>query len=305
MKRVVITGATSFLGRNVVQALLKENYVIHAFVRKNSPNLKYLPVDKRLHLIYGDLAEIEKIKAEVDCADIFIHFAWDGSGNIGRADPVIQENNISYAMRALAVADSLQCNAFIFPGSQAEYGIHTEKITEMTQCNPVSPYGRAKLRFGEEAVAYCKSTQMRFIHMRIFSIYGYGDRPGTLVDTCVRKFNNGELMEMGACSQIWNYLYIDDFATIVLKLIQSEKTEGIYNVAGEKSLVLKDYVMQIYEISNKSGRYSFENEIYKPEGVPNLAPDISKLRAALGTIKEISFSDGIREIMRKMKESNE
>ncbi len=298
MKNVIITGATSFLGREVVNGLLKREYRVYALVREHSPNLKKLPQNDRLVLISGSLDELDKIKNYTDSANVFLHFAWDGSGDAGRQNKEIQLKNTGYSMKALEIAQQLKCRQFIFPGSQAEYGICNTEITEETECCPISDYGKAKLKFSEEAFVFCKSVNMDFIHLRIFSVYGSGDRMGTLIDSCIRKFNQGETMKMGPCSQKWNYLYIEDFANIIMQLIEKHCPSGIYNVASHDTRTLKDFVKEVYELSNRSGSYSFGEEIAKPEGVPVLIPVINKLENVIGRYSFTTFNDGIKRTMR-------
>lgn len=300
MKTVVLTGATSFLGRNVVRGLLDSSYIVYAFVRKTSVNLQLLPKHPNLHLIYGDLDSIDCILSTVCRADIFLHFAWDGSGDLGRSDETVQKKNVNYAISALEIAEKLHCTMFVFPGSQAEYGIHSDCVNEESECIPISPYGKAKLQFGQWGQKYCEKKTIKFVHLRIYSIYGYGDRNGTLINACIHKFNQGGEMEMGACQQLWNYLYIDDFVHILLHLIESSKTEGIINIASAYTNILKDYVMKVYEVSNKLGTYSFKNTVEKPEGVPILNPDITKLKSIIGEYQEMPFKKGILHIMNKM-----
>lgn len=299
MRKVVITGGTSFLGRYVIQNLLENNYEVHALVRESSANLSKIEPHRNLHFIYGSLDEIETLEL-VGKADFFIHFAWDGSGKIGRADETVQNKNVDYAMRALMVSEKLQCHKFVFPGSQAEYGILHTEITEDSPCNPVSPYGKAKYNFGVKAEQYCMDKQLKFIHLRIFSVYGPGDREGTLVDACIRKFNSGEEQVLGPCQQYWNFLYISDFAEAIKALLEHECDTGIYNIAGEHTAILRQYVEQIYELSNQSGAYKFGEQINNPEGVPDLNPCIAKIIDSIGWKPQVSFSDGIELMMKEL-----
>lgn len=297
MQKVFITGATSFLGRNVVRHLLSKNFEVYAFVRKESASLKYLPKDDKLHLIYGSLDEIEIVLTEIASAEICLHFGWDGSGNIGRADKSIQEKNVDYSMRVLKVADKLGCKKFIFPGSQAEYGICHGSMSENMECNPVSEYGKAKLTFSGLAKAYCENKPISFIHLRIFSVYGSDDRDGTLIKSCVYKFNNGECMQLGPCNQMWNYLYISDFVEAVQCMVETPISSGIYNVGGNDSRILRDFVKEVYELSNKTGSYEFGLSAANPEGSPELNPDISKLTNTIDWYPKVLFKNGIKDMM--------
>ena len=199
-------------------------------------------------------------------------------------------------MRALKVADSLGCTQFVFSGSQAEYGKTIESISENTICNPVSEYGRAKLEFSCLAEEYCKNKKLNFIHMRIFSVFGAGDRFDTLVCSCVDKFNHGEVMHLGSCKQQWNYLYIDDFVNIVINLIEKQCKNGIYNIASSDTRVLREFVEEIYDLSNQTGTYIFGEYAKNPEGSPELRPDISKLIECIGDVEFTPFRQGIMRI---------
>ena len=304
MTKVVVTGATSFLGRNAVESLLNNGYEVYALVRKSSKNPLILKNDN-LNYIYSSLDEIESIYDHISQADIFIHFAWAGSGSVGRNTEDVQMSNIDYSLRALKLAIKLGCEKFIFPGSQAEYGKINGLISENTDCNPLSFYGKAKLEFSKKADSICLDENMDFIHLRIFSVYGYGDREGTLVDSCIKSFNAGKTMQLGPCRQNWNYLYIKDFANILLKLIEIDCPTGIYNIASPETRVLRDFVKIIYEKSNKTGNYEFEEKTDdNPEGSPELNPSIDKLKKYIKNYEFMPFSKGIKEITNKIRDEN-
>ena len=127
-----MTGATSFLGRNLVKTFIKKGYEVFALVRKNSASIHLLPEEnERFHLMYGSLENLTCIEDYIKEANYFVHFAWDGSGNAGRANYEIQSKNVWYSMEALKIADRLGCESFWFPGSQAEYGVKHENFAEI------------------------------------------------------------------------------------------------------------------------------------------------------------------------------
>lgn len=297
MKTIIMTGATSFLGRNVLKGLLENGYIIYALVRDSSPYICCLPSSSNLKLIYGTLDNLDNICDYVEKAECFIHFAWDGSGYNGRADKVIQQKNIEYSMNALKTAQKAGCEKFVFSGSQAEYGIIHDEIYEDMKCRPVSEYGKAKLRFSDMAKDICSQGKMKFIHLRIFSVYGIGDRDGTLVDSCIKKFNNGEQILLGPCVQDWNYLYVKDFVYMILKILESKTVHGIYNIASKDTRIMREFVKEIYALSNKSGTYRFSESVENPEGSPYLRPNTDKIMKLIGDYRMTSFLEGIKEVM--------
>ena len=299
MKTIVMTGATSFLGRNTMSGLAQEGYKVYAMVRKTSSALAQLPQSNNIHYIYADLEEFDRLCREVDKADVFIHFAWDGSGYAGRSDSSVQNRNIAYSMNALKISERLGCGSFIFSGSQAEYGHIQGRIAEDTVCSPVSAYGKAKLEFSRRAEEFSKVRGIHFVHLRIFSVYGWGDRASSLVSSCIRAFNTGESIRLGNCSQKWNYLYIYDFVNAIKRMMRRDAMEGIYNIAGVDTRPLKEFVEEIYSLSNRTGGYELGRAPANPEGSPALDPELGKIRNLLGWRPEIKFSEGVSQIMRE------
>lgn len=300
MKTVVLTGATSFLGRNLLKGLLKNDYKVYALVRHDSPTVNKIPQDGNLKIIYGSLENLEIINDYVGEADYFIHFAWEGADSLGRENAAMQRRNIQYSLKTLQIAYNLGCKAFFFSGSQAEYGSKKNKIYELDECMPISEYGKAKLEFSKRAMEICNEKRIKFIHLRIFSVYGPGDRGGTLVNSCIKKFNTGEFMMLGPCIQKWNFLYIKDFVHIMLNFLKNDCESAIYNIASYDTRILKEFVLEIYEASNKTGSYEFGDVLQNPEGSPSLDPDVGRMLAVTGDIELTSFKSGIEETMKNI-----
>ena len=282
--RAVVTGAGSFLGGHTVKAL-KE---------------KGLEVTELRHSFEE---EPEKLPAAID---IWIHFAWAGRGPEGRADKDIQAYNIGMSMAALKKAQELSVKAFIFAGSQAEYGPQrTVPIREDSMCRPVSEYGRAKSAFAGLAREWVRSFnedggELSFLHLRIFSVYGGGDRADSLVSSALRSFSEGRDMELSDCSQLWNYMYIRDAAEAISHLSMLPfgalpEYEAV-NVASGDTRSLRSYIEELKAITGSSSELCFGTRSQNAEGACDLDPDISRLRS-LGFTERYSFSEGIREML--------
>ena len=247
-----------------------------------------------------------RLKEEPECrgADIFLHFGWDGIGSAGRNDREIQKQNLVHSMQAVRTAAALGCGRFLFSGSQAEYGIHRHMMSESSNCSPVSEYGKAKLEFGRQAIAELKGADMDFIHARIFSVYGPGDHPWSLVNTALSTFLSGGHMELGECTQRWNFLYIEDMAEAVVSLALglAPKQSGVYNIAGNDTRILREFVEEMYDLCGKRGSYSYGVRPPNAEGPASLIPDIKKIEEAAGWKPKVSFADGIRSMLPVQKE---
>lgn len=301
----VVTGATSFLGRALVDQLLEDGNKVYAIVRPGSLNRSSLKEDRNgLIIIERNLEELHELNQVIDeeC-QAFYHFGWDGSGSENRLKGEVQQKNVDDSLKALEGARRLGCRRFLFSGSQAEYGIHQDAMTEETECRPVSEYGKAKLQFLNRAMEQTEGwrqhgiADMEYIHARIFSVYGPGDHPWSLVESCIRTFSRGEYISLGECTQMWNFLYLDDCIRALKLLMEQEKgsASGIYNVAGpeEENKQLREYIRTMYEVLGFHGSYSYGRRKPNAEGPANLIPDSKKLIGATGFKPYVNFREGI------------
>ena len=231
-------------------------------------------------------------------ADAWLHLGWEGAGSANRQNPQLQARNIGYALESLRTAAAIGCTRFLFSGSQAEYGIYRTVMKEEGACSPVSEYGKDKLEVCRRASQEAEGLGITYIHARIFSVYGPGDHPWSLVSTCIDTFLKGGHMEMGACTQMWNFLYITDAARALAGLLLAKAPAGVYNVAGEDTRPLKEYIEEIHGLCGGKGTYEYGKRLPNAEGVVSLMPDISKLTRAAGFRQEVSFREGIREMLK-------
>ena len=331
MKTILLTGATSFLGRAVTKWLLAAGYRVIAMIRPASSQkesfLKALsqkglfdfgggePRERGiLHLLSLDMASAGQLKEkmadkslypESGAIDACIHLAWSGVGAAGRMDEGIQEKNVRETRALMESLRALSCRRFLFAGSQAEYGICHGIITEETPCCPLSAYGRAKRRILEEGLAL--KGEMEYCHLRIFSLYGFGDHPTSLVSACVegllKPFREKPRVWLGPCLQDWNYMYVDDGARVIGSLLSLDGGTfsgagglPVVNVAGEDTRPLREFALEIEKILGEPGDIAFQDRAPGVEGVPHLNPSIEKLKSLGMDPGQTSFEEGIRKI---------
>lgn len=318
--KIVVTGATSFLGAPTVRRLLVLGHRVCAVIRPNSANLPHLlkqvPEEDRgrLQIVELDLKNLSQIaesksiwsdaganRDNAACADAWIHIGWEGAGSDNRVRRDVQQANVDYALSAVRTAAELGCRRFLFTGSQAEYGICHDWIGEEQECHPVSEYGIAKTLFCKQAISLCKSLNMEYIHMRIFSVYGPGDHPWSLVSSCLRTWQKGETIKLGECTQQWNFLYVED-AVEALVCLLTDGRPGVYNIAGKDTRPLRAYIEEMYELCGRRGGFSYGERPQNAEGPADLMPDIRKLCRETGWTPKTTFAEGINETLYRMRE---
>lgn len=312
--RVIVTGATSFLGSHAVKSLIDQGYEVCALIRPNSAGRKNLVLDeekdKLLEITECELSDLKQLVKtpnilgqkwahEIGKADYWLHLGWDGSGSANRTLTDVQSMNTVYALDALEVAAVLGCKRFLFCGSQAEYGVRNTQMKETDVLHPLSEYGKAKAKVGELAKKRAEELRITYIHTRVFSVYGPGDHPWSLVESCIRTFKEGGTMELGACTQLWNYLYITDAIRALVTLLVGDAPAGVYNVAGEDTRPLRDYIEEIRSLCGGKGECLYGKRPPNAEGVTSLNPDITKLQEAIGFEQRVPFTEGIRGMIER------
>ena len=312
--KIVATGATSFVGSGAVKALLERGHKVYAVLRKGSSKADRLLINgampENLVILEEDLGSLERLAEQIpEPCDVFLHMGWKGAGSDSRSAAAIQKENAKDSLNAVQAAKALGCRRFVFTGSQAEYGVHDALMNEETGCRPTSPYGEAKLKVRIEAEALCRKLSMDYGHARIFSTYGIGDHPWSLLSTCVNTFLSGGVMEMGACTQDWNFMYIDDAGRAVAMLCEYQKSlmeQGcVYNLGGpmDETGPLKHFVETVYELCGRKGSCVYGVRKPNAEGVVNLIPDLTKMKRVIGWEPRVRFRDGMARVIESVRPS--
>lgn len=302
--KIVITGATSFIGKSLTDLAIECGNEVFAVCRDIKKANKLFKPDKNLKIIELTLERYNDLPDNIHTADIFIHLAWAGTSVNEREIHEIHQKNIVYTKVAMFAAKQLGCTLFVDSGSQAEYGIYNGKINEDTPCNPISEYGKAKLavfNFGKE---YCSKVGLKYLHLRVFSVFGEMDHPHTLIMTAIKKFMANEPLQLTSCTQKWNFLYIRDAVKQIYALCQNVYydpafTYGVYNIASKDTRTLKDFVYRMKELSESQSVLEF-GEIKSPNTV-TLDPDVSKTFNRIGFISAYTFDEAFKFVMDRLK----
>lgn len=296
--KFIITGATSFIGLELTDYLLANNHTVVAVCRPGSKGLSSIP--SGVEIVTAEMSEYGNLHKEISSADVFINLAWGGTGHDGRNVVDVQNENVTYTTAAMFAADKIGCKLFVEAGSQAEYGSTTEPQSEDSVCYPFSEYGKAKLKVKEELFKISEQLGIKYIHLRIFSIFGENDHPWTLVMSAIDKMQKNEQVDLSPCTQNWNFLYVKDAVKMITKLCEySINTNGfiheVYNIASRDTRVLMDFVEEMKAITDSKSVLNYG--AITPSNLVSLQPNISKMELATGIYEYSQFADVISKII--------
>lgn len=294
IKKVMITGASGPLGIMLIRECIRNKVRVLAIVRPNSSNRGNIPVHELVRVEECDITQIDKLPTYIqETYDVCFHLAWTHTGDEGRNNPFLQEENILATLKAASCAKELGCKIFIGTGSQAEYGVLNRKIDETTAEKPDTLYGIAKLAAGRLVMEYCKQNEMRCNWVRIFGVYGPYENDYIFTSYVIRTLLRGEKPELTPCEQTWDYIYSEDAVHALWLIAEKSESSGIYCLGSGDPRSIKEYVLIIRDNINPNIPLGIGQKPYSKNQIMHLEADISKLRADTGFAPSFSFEEGI------------
>jgi nucleoside-diphosphate-sugar epimerase len=286
--KVLITGATGFIGNALCKELIDSGHNVTAVIRPNSQKKGKLP--KGVNIIELSLDKLSELNGNYD---LFYHLAWNGSSGADRNDFDIQNSNIQYTAEAIKAAKRCGCIKFIGAGSQAEYGVvHGVCKEDTTVPNPFMMYGAAKLASYHMGKVLSEQLGISFVWPRIYSVYGVGENEGTLISYVIKTLKEGGVPELSSCENMWDFMYITDCVRALKIIGENVNVQGVYNISKGEPKFLKRFVEEIRDVVKPDAVINFgakKNDINK---VFWLEPDVTKLKN-IGFQCQIEFREGI------------
>ena len=294
-----ITGASSFIGVELCRYLTDNGHQVIAMSRKENEQLNAIADRGNLQVLYADMQNLTERVKDVK-ADVFVHLAWAGALLGQRDNQELQEGNIRFSLECVELSKQMGCKLYVDAGSQAEYGVVPGVITEETPCNPFSAYGKTKLQMYHETRELTATLGLKYIHLRILSVYGENDHPNTLIISSLKKLKANEPIEMRSGGQKWNYVYVKDAARQIgmlsLNAVESSSFKcEVYNIASNDTRRLQDFVTVMKEITGSNSELIFGG--YNSEKDMNLNPDTNKTAGIVKPLTEYCFEDIIKEMI--------
>jgi len=287
MRKVLITGATGFLGSAIVSKLAGD-YNILAVKRRNSDTWRCLAYEKYLKWIDLD-DDFFKEKVIEFAPEMIIHAAWAGVYSKYRADWDSQMSNFELLRIIIDISSNVKVKKIIGLGSLAEYGVIDGVVNEGAVTGPDSPYGVCKVAQQQIISAFCKENNIDWYWFRVFSIFGPKEGHNWFIPSTVLKLLKNIDCDLTLCKQKYDYLFIDDFSKMVMNAVASNKgNSGIYNLSSGNSIMLLDIVKYLKAKLNSTAALNFGAIPYRDNQQMHIVGDNKKFTESFGAI---NFTD--------------
>ena len=310
MKKIVITGAAGFIGSNLVDRLINEDFFIYGIdnlITGSLDNLSHLNSNNNFDFINHDVTKYIDIKDKIDYV---FHFASPASPIDYLEYPIqtLKANAIG-GHNALGLAKKNNAK-FILASTSEVYGDpleHPQKESYFGNVNPIGPrsiYDEAKRFIESMTISYHVYHKLRVSIVRIFNTYGPRMKidDGRVLPTFIKQAaSNKNLTVNGDGTQTRSFCYIDDLVNGIIKLMNSEYSYPI-NIGNDDEVTINEIASTLISILNSESKIIY-NKL--PEDDPlKRKPDLTLAKKILNWSPKIDKKDGFGMLIEYYKKNN-
>lgn len=290
--RIVITGASGFVGANLVRHFSRKHEV---FAITRNPRNWRLP--KNANAVVCDIQNRDNVLQMVKEAkpDVLIHCAAYGGYHFETDVRATINTNI---IGSLNLIDACRDNIlFINTGSSSEYGIRTEPMKESDPIRPETNYAMTKALItnliSSKAVA-------RALTLRLFSVYGYYEEKHRLIPTVLYSVAKRQRAKLSNKNNVRDFVFVEDVAAayeLAIKNFDKVENGSVFNVGSGKQSRIIDVVNAV------KADVEWAPEVRTKEPERTWQADISSIRKGLGWEPAHSLDEGLGKTLKWMEEN--
>ncbi|MCK9459623.1 MAG: NAD(P)-dependent oxidoreductase [Proteobacteria bacterium] len=250
--KILLTGTNGFVGKHVLPTL--NSHDVFCLSRNN-------------------LHEVKQFSPEM-----VINLAWEGVFSNLRNDSDLQAKNLVFNKNLFDICSS-SCKRWVGIGSQIEINC------------PTNPYASYKIETRKQLELLSQKHGISFVWIRLFSIYGPGDKENNYIPYLVRELKLHHDPELTDQNIPWDYLYVTDAAEAIRAISFSEE-EGIFNVGSGHTVLTQHVAKMIRDKISPNAVLQFGKRKQRAVELDYLCADITRL-LGLGWRQTVSLEKGI------------
>ena len=294
-RRILVTGATGFIGRQTLPLLVERGFEVHALSSQAAPTAERAGEAgvqwHRADLL--DPASIDPLCERVR-PDVLLHLAWVTTPGVYTRTPT----NLDWVAASLRLARSAAqhgATRLVSAGTCFEYhhgpGDCHETTTVLT---PDTLYGASKVALGGLLDAFASEVGVANAWGRVFFLYGPHEHPDRLVASVARALLAGDTAACSVGTQERDFLHVRDVAAAFVALVGSD-VRGAVNIGSGDALTVRDLVLEIGEQIGRPDLIALGARPLSPRDPPRVVAHTGRLRDEVGFRPSFTWQQGLRD----------
>ena len=256
MKNILLTGATGFLGKQILNDLNGKDLSIHVICRGDDnffANYKNITKIIKTNNFFTENAEWYKNICEG--VDMIIHAAWYAEPGKYLESPLNIEC-LSGTLNFAKAAAEQRVKKFVGVGTCFEYDLTSSNLLHIdSKLNPLFLYSIAKTSTFTLLTKLFKNYEVEFLWTRVFYLYGEGEDSRRLVAVLRSKLSKGETVDLTSGKQIRDFMDVKDAGSAIADAALALNT-GAFNVCSGEGISIRQLAENI---ANEYGKKDLLN----------------------------------------------
>tara|TARA_A100001011_G_C14288639_1_gene835044 strand:+ start:691 stop:1662 length:972 start_codon:yes stop_codon:yes gene_type:complete len=267
MKKILITGATGFIGSHLTELYVKKGFKVTAFDRYN-PNynlgcLQYSKYKEKINFEFGDIRDYDFVSKVIKKNDIVIHLAALVGIPYSYISPLAYfKTNVEGTYNILEASKNHNISQVILTSTSETYG--TAKYVPMDEKHPLfaqSPYAASKISADQLALSYWNSFKLPIKIIRPFNTFGPRQSSRAIIPTIILQAMNNKTIKLGNLNPTRDFLFVKDTANAFFHLMRNKSLLGeVVNVGSGSEISIKKLAFDIKKILNSKSKIIVEKK---------------------------------------------
>lgn len=291
--RVLVTGATGFIGSHVARVLVRQGHDVHAMLRHGADTWRIADLLDSLFVARGDVGAPEHLEPALARIrpEVCFHLAW-------YAVPgkyLMAVENLDMLRAGIVLAQRLAdvgCKTLIVAGTCFEYDTDFGFLSESAPTRPRNLYAASKLALHLAVSHWASLVGLRVVWPRLFYQYGPYEDERRLVPSVILSLLRKRRFRALHGSQALDYLYVGDVAVALACLMDSD-LQGAVNIGSGRPVAIRELVQMI---AGELGCADLVDVEDRTEGAPGPAfvcADTRLLRSQTSWRPQIALEEGL------------
>jgi UDP-glucuronate decarboxylase len=293
--RILLTGATGFIGSHVARRLARDRHDVHAVVRPTSSRRRIADIEQRVRLIPVDLDDRRTLRSAVAQIkpEVCLHLAWYAEPGKYLISP-LNLDCVAWSLTLAREAAEAGCARLVCAGTCFEYAFGSEPVTESSPTGPQTLYATSKLALFQTLAVFAKQIGLSFAWLRFFYLYGPWEDERRLVPAVIRRLLRAGSVDLTSGEQVRDYIHIEDAADAVVAAATSSLT-GPVNICTGQPTTIRAIAETIGRELGRPDLLRFGARPSDPNDPPVILGDNGKLVDATGWRSRFDLESGLKQ----------